>query len=348
MSGKTGGNRDSRRAAALAVMAAVTMLTTACGVVHVHFGSSGGSAPAGPSAYQAELAYAQCMRAHGLPGFPNPHPSCGPSEHMNVNPNSPAARANDACKHLLAGGSTGTAATALAPSPPSAVSADCLVSRPRCYTPGQLRVAYGIQPLLDRGITGRGQTVVLPEFPPSAAGSPLAVTDIRQDLARFDALFGLPAARLQVVNALAPAASPWLASPEEVGDTEIVHALAPGAAIREVLIASPYTASLGRVSAAVVAALRLGLAQGGVISLSAGTGEQCFSPAEVAQVNAVLQAAQRGRVTWSSRQVTPARPPPPVRQVALRSRGWTCRPRTRSRWPSAAPACRPAAQPVPT
>jgi subtilase family serine protease len=167
----------------------------------------------------------------------------------------------------------------------------------RCYTPRQLRVAYGIQPLLDHGITGRGQTVVLPEFPPSAEGSPPAVTDIRHDLARFDALFGLPAARLQVVNTFAHAASPWLASTEEVGDTEIVHALAPDAAIREVLIPSPYTASLGRVSAAVVAALRLGLAQGGVISLSAGTGEQCFTPAEVAQVNAVLRAAQRDRVT---------------------------------------------------
>ena len=162
-------------------------------------------------------------------------------------------------------------------------------------------MAYGIQPLLYRGITGRGQTVVLPEFPPSAARSPSAVTgvqvpavtDVRQDLARFDAMFGLPAARLQVVNTLAHATSPWLAATEEVGDTEIVHALAPGAAIRVVLTPSPYRASLGRVSAAVVAALRLSLAQGGVISLSAGTGEQCFTPAEAAQVNAVLQAAQR-------------------------------------------------------
>ena len=306
MNRKTGGNRGRWRVAAVAVAAAVAVLTTACGLVHVHFGSSGGSASTGSAAYRAELAYAQCMRAHGLPGFPNPHPhphpSGGPSEHVNVNPNSPAARANDACKHLLSGGSTGTAATAPAPSPPGAVSADCLASRPPCYTPRQLRVAYGIQPLLDRGITGRGQIVVLPEFPPSAAGSPPAVTDIRQDLARFDTLFGLPAARLQVVNTLAHTASPWLAAPEEVGDTEIVHALAPGAAIREVLIPSPYTASLGRVSldrvsAAVVAALRLGLAQGGVISLSAGTGEQCFTPAEVAQVNAVLRAAQRVRVT---------------------------------------------------
>jgi len=297
MSGKTGVNRGLWRAAALAVAAAVAALTTACGVVHVHFGSSAGSASTRSATYRAELAYAQCMRAHGLPSFPNPNPSGGPSAHVNVNPNSPAARANDACKHLLAGGGTGAAATAPAPSLPGAASADCLASRPRCYTPRQLRAAYGIQPLLDRGITGRGQTVVLLEFPPSAAGSPLAVTDIRQDLARFDALFGLPSVRLQVVNTLAHAASPWLASPEEVGDTEIVHALAPGAAIREVLIPSPYTAGLGRVSAAVVAALRLGLAQGGVISLSAGTGEQHFTPDEVAQVNAVLRAAQRDRVT---------------------------------------------------
>jgi subtilase family serine protease len=217
--------------------------------------------------------------------------------HVNVNPNSRAGRANDVCQHLLSGGGTGMGATAPVTSQPGAVSADCLASRQPCYAPRQLRAAYGIQPLLDRGITGRRQTVVLPEFPPSAAGSPPVVTDIRQDLARFDALFGLPAARLQVVNTLAHAASPWLASTEEVGDTEIVHALAPGAAIREILIPSPYTASLGRVSSAVVAALRLGVAQGGVISFSGGTGEQCFTPAEVAQVNAVLHAAQRDRVT---------------------------------------------------
>jgi len=309
MNGKTGGNQGPRRAAALAVAAAVAVLTTACGVVHVHFGSSGGPVSTGSATYRAELAYAQCMRAHGLPSFPNPHPHTydGPSAHVNVNPNSPAARANDACQHLLSGGGTGTGGTAPATgSPPGAVSADCLAFRPPCDTPRQLRAAYGIQPLLDRGITGRGQTVVLPEFPPSAAGSPSkfpgsqvpVVTDIRQDLARFDAVFGLPAARLQVVNTLAHAASPWLAAPEEVGDTEIVHALAPGAAIREVLIPSPYVArlgrvSLGRASAAVVAALRLGLAQGGVISFSGGTGEQCFTPAEVAQVNSVLHAAQR-------------------------------------------------------
>jgi subtilase family serine protease len=305
MNGKTGGDRGPWRAAALAVAAAVALLTTACSVVHVHVGSSGGSASTGSATYRAELAYAQCMRAHGLPGFPNPNPPGGPgiNAHMNTNPNGPAARANTACKHLLSGGSTGTGG-ATAPgtvTPSGAEQADCLTSQPlSCDTPRQLLVAYGIQPLLDRGITGRRQTVVLLEFPPASAATGAqvpAVSDIRQDLARFDAVFGLPAARLQVVNTLAHVASSWLAAAEEVGDTEIVHAVAPDAAILEVLIPSPYTASIGKVSPAVVAALRLGLAHGGVIELSAGVGEQCFTPAEVAQWNSVLQAAQRDRVT---------------------------------------------------
>ena len=114
MNRKTGSNRGRWRAAAVAVAAAVVVLLTGCGFVHVHLGSSGGYAPAGSVPYRAELAYAQCMRAHGLPSFPNPHPhpSGGLSVHVNVNPNSPAGRANDACQHLLSGGGTGMGATA--------------------------------------------------------------------------------------------------------------------------------------------------------------------------------------------------------------------------------------------
>jgi hypothetical protein len=77
-------------------------------------------------------------------------------------------------------------------------------------------------------------------------GSP-TVTDIWQDLADFDSRFRLPVARLQVVNTLAHAASPRLASIEEVEDSEIAHAVAPDAAIREVLIPSTDTASSGTV-----------------------------------------------------------------------------------------------------
>jgi subtilase family serine protease len=304
MNDKSGGSRGLRRAAALAVVAAGASLVTACSVVHVHFGSSGGPASTGPATYRADLAYAHCMQTHGVPDFPDPKPSgsTSTSRRLKGNASGPLAQANDACEHLLPHGSATAPATA---SPPGAAANDCMALPSPCYTPQQLRVAYGIQPLLDRGITGRGQTVVLPEFPPAATGSPSAVTgtqvpavtDIRQDLALFDSTFGLPAARLQVVNTLAHAASPWLATGEEVEDTEIVHAVAPDAAIREVLIPSPDTASPGTVSAAVLAALRLSLAQGGVISLSADAGEQCFTPAVAAQGNSVLRAAQRDRVT---------------------------------------------------
>jgi hypothetical protein len=51
---------------------------------------------------------------------------------------------------------------------------DCLAVRlAPCYPPRLFRVAYGITPLLDHGIDGRGQTVVLPEpaVPPGAAGT---------------------------------------------------------------------------------------------------------------------------------------------------------------------------------
>jgi hypothetical protein len=222
MNWKTIGGRGLRRAAGFAVMAAVTLLTAGC-IVHVRFGSAPAQTAQPP--YQVELAYAQCMRTHGLPGFPDPSPSGSFSGQPTGNPDSPAARANDACKHLLPGGGTavnGAAGSATAGPSGGAVATECLASQPKCYTPQQLRVAYGIQSLLDRGITGSGQTVVLLEFPPQAAAGtqvPPAASDIRQDLARFDSVFGLPAARLQVVNALAHAASPWLASTEEVADT---------------------------------------------------------------------------------------------------------------------------------
>ena len=96
-----------------------------------------------------------------------------------------------------------------------------------CYAPQEIRVAYGIQSLLDRGTDGRGETVVLLEFAQqpqqSKPDEPVPVTDIRQDLTLFDAVFDLPAAILQIDTSLAGSASPWLASGEEVEDVEIVH-----------------------------------------------------------------------------------------------------------------------------
>ena len=58
------------------------------------------------------------------------------------------------------------------------------VLQPRAY-----QVAYGVAPLLNRGIDGSGETVVMPEL----VSSPGPATDIRKDLATFDNRFGLPA-----------------------------------------------------------------------------------------------------------------------------------------------------------
>src|SRR5215472_4555615 len=56
-----------RRTAALAAMALIALLATACAG-----GPSHDSATGGPTREQAALAYARCMRSHGVPGFPDP------------------------------------------------------------------------------------------------------------------------------------------------------------------------------------------------------------------------------------------------------------------------------------
>jgi subtilase family serine protease len=171
-------------------------------------------------------------------------------------------------------------------------TASC-VSAATCYTPRQLEVAYGVKPLLQRGIDGRGETVVLPELAESRPDPP-SVTDLRQDMTGFDDLFRLPAARMRVVTTLAGAGSPWLAFGEEVLDVELVHALAPDATL--VILLLPST-SLGNTAAAVAAAVaefRLGPSLGSVMSISAAGqigGEHCVSRTQARRVNAALQAA---------------------------------------------------------
>ncbi len=191
----------------------------------------------------------------------------------------------------------GTTAASAAANPPIGSTADCH-SVTTCYTPHQLEVAYGILPLLDHGTNGAGETVVLPEL--AEPQFPLAVSDIRQDMAAFDKLFHLPAAQLRVVTTLAPSASPWLANAEEVLDTEMVHTVAPGAALVEVLVNGKSLDNAANAVAASVAAVRLGSSIGGVISISAAGqagGENCDSHAEVAALHSALQFAAAHHVT---------------------------------------------------
>jgi len=168
-----------------------------------------------------------------------------------------------------------------------------------CYTPQQLEVAYGVKPLLRRGVDGRGETVVLPELAETRLNPPL-VTDLRQDFAAYDHLFRLPAPRLKVVSTFPGPAHPWLAFGEEVLDAEVVHAIAPRAALTIVLVRGTSLDSAGQAVAASVAALRLGASAGGIISLSpAGQigGEHCVDHAQLTRLNAALQADAGHHVT---------------------------------------------------
>jgi hypothetical protein len=99
-----------RRAAALAALALIALLATACG---------GGSSPAastgGSTRQQAALAYARCMRAHGVPDFPDPdtngdfhlsdNQQGGGSKGSGSNSvSSQETAADHVCHHLLAAG----------------------------------------------------------------------------------------------------------------------------------------------------------------------------------------------------------------------------------------------------
>jgi subtilase family serine protease len=209
-----------------------------------------------------------------------------------------AALLTAACTTPQTGTAISSGPARQAAAPPSSPAADCN-SLTTCYTPQQLQVAYGIKPLLQRGIDGRGETVVLPELAETQLNPPL-VTDLRQDFAAYDRLFGLPAPRLNVVSTFPGPAHPWLAFGEEVLDAEVVHAIAPGAALTIVLVKGTSLDSAGQAVAASVAALRLGASQGGIISLSpAGQigGEHCVDHAQLTQLNAALQADADHHVT---------------------------------------------------
>ena len=81
---------------ALAVLAAVALLTAACGGSASTVGSSG----AGQGRLAQALAFAHCMRSHGAPNFPDPNSSGGfvmkPSNSSSFN----VPQAHAACAHL--------------------------------------------------------------------------------------------------------------------------------------------------------------------------------------------------------------------------------------------------------
>ncbi|MBA3825393.1 MAG: S53 family peptidase [Ktedonobacterales bacterium] len=110
-------------------------------------------------------------------------------------------------------------------------------------TVDQFRKSYGVDQLIAKGFTGKGQSVVdIVSF-----GSPTLV----QDVATFSKRYGLPAADIQQLYPVGPVnfdpsnsdMAGWMGETEL--DVEIIHALAPDAKI--VVLASPVSETEGTV-----------------------------------------------------------------------------------------------------
>jgi subtilase family serine protease len=322
--GPSPSGRRYRAGLILVAVVAITMMVTACGGASLGSDATsfrktaaapGSSAVPSASAASRERiarAFVDCMRTHGEPNLPDPT-SAGRNAHISVSPgagvdpNSPQfARATHACQHLLPDDNVTAPSSARGR---GALAADCLDAS-QCYAPRQFRVAYGIQPLLERGISGRGVTVVLPEEAETGPARPQpvsnllqSVTDIRQDLAEFDGRFGLAPARIRAITTLAgPSVSTWLAGVEEVEDTELVHAVAPDATIRELLVDPAAVRTPARFATTFARYLRIGVHNGDVISQSGigqefDLGESSWTSAEVARMNSTLKFAAAHHVT---------------------------------------------------
>lgn len=146
-------------------------------------------------------------------------------------------------------------------------------------TPSQLRAAYDLRPLYNKGIDGAKQTIVIVD----SFGSPT----IASDLTHFDSYFGLPAppsfrvkqpaGKVPAYHASNSNRAGWAA--ETTLDVEWAHVMAPGASI--VLVETPTSENEGttgfpQIVTAEQYVLRHKLGQ--VISQSFAATEQTFSP----------------------------------------------------------------------
>ncbi|HSS62187.1 MAG TPA: S53 family peptidase [Candidatus Limnocylindrales bacterium] len=166
--------------------------------------------------------------------------------------------------------------------------------RPWCYGPDQIRAAYDVQSLHDSGITGAGRTIVIVD----AFQSPT----LRQDLALFDAVWGIPDPTLNIIapDGLTPFnfndgnMVGW--SAEISLDVEWAHVIAPGATIDLVLAKDNQDANI-------LSATRFAVDHnlGDVISQSFGEGETCMDPAiQSAQHQVFQQAVDKGITLFAS------------------------------------------------
>jgi subtilase family serine protease len=209
------------------------------------------------------------------------------------------------------GGNTGTAtATATKTTTPGTTATDgpsaptvdnspllCpeqLSNYPNCQTPRSMRMAYGVESLMQHGFTGRGQTVV----DIVSYGSPT----LQQDMDVFDREFYLPPVNLQVIAPLGTVPfnpnskdmNGWAGETEL--DVQVIHALAPNASI--VVLTSPVDETEGTIGLPQFLQLEQYAVNhhlGSVISQSWGASEVTLKDSvgqqEIAQWNAFFKQA---------------------------------------------------------
>jgi subtilase family serine protease len=179
-------------------------------------------------------------------------------------------------------------ADALPPLPPLG----CLHSSPiGCFGPDTVRAAYGVQPILDKGIIGSGRTIVIID----AFRNPT----IQRDLQVFDNFWKIPdPPTFNIDDHLGvPAFDPT--NPTQLGwsreisiDVEWAHAIAPGAAIELVLASSQKdTDMLNATMFAIDQKL------GDVISQSFGEAEMCADASFFRKEHALFQRAVARGIT---------------------------------------------------
>ena len=147
----------------------LAVLAAACG--------GGSSAAAGDTAYQKMLAYSQCMRSQGEPGFPDPQSNGdllidGKKDHLN---GALMGSASKACQHLMPKSAPLTAAQQRRLAGQALKFAACM-RYPARVGPGPPRC--GCQPMAGR--PGAGQDCLSGEHKPACSPAP----DIHTQLTR--------------------------------------------------------------------------------------------------------------------------------------------------------------------
>ena len=145
-----------------------------------------------------------------------------------------------------------------------------------CYQPSQVQAAYNLGPLFSKGITGKGQTIVIVD----SYGSPT----VRHDLGVFDKTFHLPSPpSLKVIQPAGRVAKYRPTSNREgwAGETELdvewSHAMAPDANI--LLVETPTSENEGTTGFPAIVKAETYVVNhhlGGVISQSFSATEQTF------------------------------------------------------------------------